>query len=274
MAVRIRLGSYLNFWGYSSVGRADALQASSHRFDSDYFQFKLMLARLLLDRRRRILVNLYERRRRVLRSIREAQHLPARLRGQAYRALLQLPRDSSPTRLRNRCPITGRSRAIFRRFGLSRIRFRSLANAGRLEGVKKASWLFSMDILSSALSNLLNASRSRRSFMVISARTGGNSGRVRSALRLLVREGYLEALTPVPNNGIGVRFKYNSRGEPAIRSIFRVSTPSRRVYAGVNSFWQAPAGAGRLIVSTPYGLLTDRDARRLNVGGEILRGIR
>ena len=101
-----------------------------------------MLARLLLDRRRRTLVSLYERRRRVLRSIIEAQELPARLRGQAYRALLQLPRDSSPTRIRNRCPLTGRSRAILRRFGLSRIRFRSLANSGRLLGVKKASWLF------------------------------------------------------------------------------------------------------------------------------------
>lgn len=101
-----------------------------------------MLARLLLDRRRRILSNLYEPRRRVLRALREAQELPARLRGQAYRALLRLPRDSSPTRIRNRCPLTGRGRAIVRRFGLSRIRFRSLANAGRLVGVKKASWLF------------------------------------------------------------------------------------------------------------------------------------
>ena len=99
-----------------------------------------MLARLLLDRRRRILSSLYEPRRRVLRALIEGQELPARLRGQAYHALLRLPRDSSLTRTRNRCPLTGRSRAIVRRFGLSRIRFRSLANAGRLVGVKKASW--------------------------------------------------------------------------------------------------------------------------------------
>lgn len=101
-----------------------------------------MLARLLLDRRRRILSSLYEPRRRVLRALIEAQDLPARLRGQAYRALLRLPRDSSPTRIRNRCPLTGRGRAIVRRFGLSRLIFRSLANAGRLVGVKKASWLY------------------------------------------------------------------------------------------------------------------------------------
>ena len=101
-----------------------------------------MLARLLLDRRRRVLANLYERRRRVLRALVEAHDLPPRLRGQAYRALLRLPRDSSPTRIRNRCPLTGRGRAIVRRFGLSRLRFRSLANAGRLIGVKKASWKF------------------------------------------------------------------------------------------------------------------------------------
>ena len=99
-----------------------------------------MLARLLLDRRRRVLSDLYERRRRVLRAIIEATELPSRLRGQAYRALLRLPRDSSPTRIRNRCPLTGRGRAIVRRFGLSRLIFRSLASAGRLAGVKKATW--------------------------------------------------------------------------------------------------------------------------------------
>ena len=138
--------SPLRVWGHSSVGRADALQASSQRFDSACLHSNTyMLARLLLDRRRRMLSNLYEPRRRVLRALIEAQELPARLRGQAYRALLRLPRDSSPTRIRNRCPLTGRGRAIVRRFGLSRLIFRSLANAGRLVGVKKASWLYFID---------------------------------------------------------------------------------------------------------------------------------
>lgn len=98
-----------------------------------------MQYRLLKDRRRRILHALFERRRLVLRSTREALHLSPRLRGQAYRALLRLPRDTSVTRQRSRCALTGRSRAIIRRFGVSRIAFRTLANTGHLVGVRKAS---------------------------------------------------------------------------------------------------------------------------------------
>ena len=99
-----------------------------------------MLARLLLDRRRRILANLYEPRRRVLRALREAQELPARLRGQAYRALLRLPRDSSPTRIRNRCEVTGRPRAFYRKLKMSRIALRELGNNGLIPGLVKSSW--------------------------------------------------------------------------------------------------------------------------------------
>ena len=58
----------------------------------------------------------------------------------AYTALRKLPRDSSPTRLRNRCAMTGRPRAYLRQFGLSRITFREMALAGLIPGVTKASW--------------------------------------------------------------------------------------------------------------------------------------
>ncbi len=94
---------------------------------------------LLKDRRRRILYSLFERRRAVFRSIIENKNLPTRLRIQAYRALISMPRDSSITRVRNRCTVTGRSRAIVRSFGLSRLQFRQLALEGKLRGVKKAS---------------------------------------------------------------------------------------------------------------------------------------
>jgi small subunit ribosomal protein S14 len=57
-----------------------------------------------------------------------------------YVGLSMLPRDASPTRLVNRCVITGRRRAFLRRFRLSRITFRELASAGMLPGVTKASW--------------------------------------------------------------------------------------------------------------------------------------
>jgi small subunit ribosomal protein S14 len=57
-----------------------------------------------------------------------------------YAALTNLPRDSSPTRLRNRCQITGRSRGVLRKFMVSRIMLRELALAGYIPGVRKASW--------------------------------------------------------------------------------------------------------------------------------------
>jgi small subunit ribosomal protein S14 len=57
-----------------------------------------------------------------------------------YVSLAALPRNASPTRLRNRCMITGRSRGYLRRFGLSRIVFREKALKGEIPGVKKISW--------------------------------------------------------------------------------------------------------------------------------------
>lgn len=57
-----------------------------------------------------------------------------------YHSLQQLPRDASPTRLRNRCRVTGRGRGYLRDFDVSRIVFREMANAGFLPGIRKASW--------------------------------------------------------------------------------------------------------------------------------------
>jgi small subunit ribosomal protein S14 len=54
--------------------------------------------------------------------------------------LQKLPRNSSPTRLRSRCTVTGRGRAVYRKFGLCRNVFRQLALEGKIPGVRKASW--------------------------------------------------------------------------------------------------------------------------------------
>jgi len=82
---------------------------------------------LLKDRRRRILFSLYERRHNVLLSLVQNQALSSIIQMHAYRALIYLPRDSSITRMRNRCTLTGRSRAIYSQFGISRLIFRKLA---------------------------------------------------------------------------------------------------------------------------------------------------
>ena len=64
----------------------------------------------------------------------ETERLIARLK------MAELPRNGNPTRVRNRCELTGRSRAYYRKFRLSRIMLRELANKGLIPGVIKSSW--------------------------------------------------------------------------------------------------------------------------------------
>jgi small subunit ribosomal protein S14 len=58
----------------------------------------------------------------------------------AQKKLQKLPRNSSPTRIRNRCSLSGRPRGYKRKFGVSRLTFRELALAGKIPGVIKSSW--------------------------------------------------------------------------------------------------------------------------------------
>ncbi|KSU83154.1 MULTISPECIES: 30S ribosomal protein S14 [Fictibacillus] len=57
-----------------------------------------------------------------------------------YEGLSKLPKNASPTRLHNRCKVTGRPRGVLRKFEMSRIAFRELAHKGQIPGVKKSSW--------------------------------------------------------------------------------------------------------------------------------------
>jgi small subunit ribosomal protein S14 len=57
-----------------------------------------------------------------------------------FKALDELPKNSSKVRLKNRCQLTGRPRGYIRYFGLSRVTFRDMALAGKIPGIRKASW--------------------------------------------------------------------------------------------------------------------------------------
>lgn len=87
-------------------------------------------------------------------------------------------------------------------------------------------------------------------------------------MELLQKEGYLSEVKK-DKRKIIVTLKYNSR-IPAITDIKRVSKPSLRVYKGVKDLPNVLNGLGIAIISTPKGLMTDREARRLKVGGEVL----
>ena len=75
------------------------------------------------------------------RTVQKYANLRAKLKEEKdYTGLAMLPRDASPTRLVNRCEVTGRRRGYLRRFKMSRITFRELASHGMIPGVTKSSW--------------------------------------------------------------------------------------------------------------------------------------
>jgi small subunit ribosomal protein S14 len=83
----------------------------------------------------------HERNERKRKTVQKYAELRAELKAKKdYSSLAQLPRDASPTRIVNRCQVSGRRRAYMRRFKISRITFRELASAGMIPGVTKSSW--------------------------------------------------------------------------------------------------------------------------------------
>ncbi len=95
---------------------------------------------ILKDRRRRVLFSFFEKRRLFLKAIVHDKDLPKSFRVLAYRELLFLPRDSSITRIRTRCILTNRPRAVYKKFGLSRLMFRKHLWQGNLIGFRNSSW--------------------------------------------------------------------------------------------------------------------------------------
>lgn len=87
-------------------------------------------------------------------------------------------------------------------------------------------------------------------------------------LKLLEKEGFVEKVSKKENT-IEVTLKYTNR-VPALTDVKRVSKPSLRVYKGVKELPRVLSGLGICLVSTPKGVLTDKDARKMNVGGEVL----
>jgi small subunit ribosomal protein S14 len=92
------------------------------------------------DLKRKTLVQKFAARRKELQSIIEDQSRSEEERYQARLKLQSLPRNANPTRLRNRCEITGRPRGTFRKFGLARNKLREAAMRGEIPGLVKASW--------------------------------------------------------------------------------------------------------------------------------------
>lgn len=139
-----------------------------------------------------------------------------------------------------------------------------------------------MDSLSSRIVTLQAASRrSQRTVTLPRVST-----HTRAVLTCLREQGYLRTLQDGENASVLVTLAYGmlgTHGEPAFRTIFRVSRPGRRVYLSTRALWAGTASQersrasvatqGLFVLSTPYGVRTDREARLRSVGGEILLGI-
>ena len=92
------------------------------------------------NNRRRRMVDRFAKKREALKAVVMDRGRDAEERFDATLKLAELPRNTSKVRIRNRCSMTGRPRAYYRKFGLSRIALRDLASEGPIPGVVKASW--------------------------------------------------------------------------------------------------------------------------------------
>ncbi len=129
-----------------------------------------------------------------------------------------------------------------------------------------------MVLLNDPLGDLLTRIRNGQSARLSAISSPSSKHRI-SVLELLKREGYIRdfSVTKKDNgaNELSVELKY-AEGQPAIKEISRVSRPGRRVYSKVTEVPRVYNGLGISILSTPRGVLSDREALEQNVGGELL----
>jgi len=92
--------------------------------------------------------------------------------------------------------------------------------------------------------------------------------------KVLVEEGYLESVAGVDEPGatrtLRIGLRYDEKRRPVITGVKRVSRPSLRVYVGATEIPAIRRGLGVNVLSTPKGVLVDREARKQGVGGELL----
>ena len=125
-----------------------------------------------------------------------------------------------------------------------------------------------IDPIADMLTRIRNGLMLRKAFVLVP------SSRIKTAIaQILLDEGFIQGYEvsderPQPN--IRVWLKYDNKRRPILTNLKRVSKPGRRVYKGKRELPWVLSGMGVAIISTPRGLMTDREARRQGVGGEIL----
>jgi len=124
------------------------------------------------------------------------------------------------------------------------------------------------DVIADMLTRIRNANAAKHEKVDIP-----NSNMKRAIAQILLDEGYIKAFEIVDNGNQGiirVTLKYGPNKQRIIQGIRRVSKPGLRIYTSCEEIPQVMHGLGVAIVSTSKGIMTDRAARKANVGGEVL----
>ncbi|MBR3988041.1 MAG: 30S ribosomal protein S8 [Clostridia bacterium] len=124
------------------------------------------------------------------------------------------------------------------------------------------------DTIADLLTRIRNASSAKHATVDIPA-----SNMKKAICQILLDEGYIKSYTVAEDNKQGVItvvLKYGEGKMPAITGLRRVSKPGLRIYADVENLPRVMKGLGIAIISTSKGIMTDREARKAHVGGEVL----
>jgi len=123
------------------------------------------------------------------------------------------------------------------------------------------------DVIADFLTRIRNAGRARHNEVLVPF------SKMKWAIcQILKDQGYIEDFEKLDDNVQGtirIKLKYYNR-QPVIRDIKRVSKPGRRIYVGAKEIPRVRNGLGIAVVSTSRGIMTDKMARKLNIGGELL----
>ena len=132
-----------------------------------------------------------------------------------------------------------------------------------------------LDIVSNGLNCILNAHKAKKSSLVFPT-----NRLLTTIVSIMVKKKYLESYSSVgikdkkdKKNKLKVSLRYSNDGDRIITSIKRFSKSSRRMYSKSNSIPRLKNGFATLIISTPKGVMTGKEAREQNVGGEIICSI-
>ena len=124
------------------------------------------------------------------------------------------------------------------------------------------------DPIANLLTNIRNAIHARKESVDV---PGSNLGQ--KILEIFKSDGYLEDYRPIKDNKQGVLkiyLKYAKNHKPAISGLQRISKPGLRVYVKNDNLPRVINGLGTAVISTSKGVMTDREARKNNIGGEVL----